>query len=1020
MSIKIVTSPSGAGKTAHCIRFVRESHENLQLAPSWVVVPDRLQLMAFRQRLAAEGGAFGVQVGTFGALYHEILRLAGKPVPVASDTVVQRIIRGVIEEAVGDDQLLHFQEIADKPGFLSVLQDRFGELKRAQVQPKVVLRFAEDQNRALQELALLYDRYQKQLQDLGWADPDGLNWLAVAALEADSKLGEEWSLLAVDGFDSFHGSQLDALKLLGARVAEVLITFPGDPAHDRTAFRRFKRSFEKLQTAFPEAVIEHLEGEAHLPAPLAKFEAGLFEPEVDSIQAKGSITLLEARTTADEAREALRWIKARIVRDGLRPVDCALVTPNPELYRSLLREVAGEFRIPLRFTHGDPLANAPGITALLELLDLPILNWPRRLLLDAVSSPYFDLGPFGFSPEDIYVLEDVSLYGQVVEGLDQWEEALTRLVSGKEGEHSSYGQETSLPNLPIGDQAEILLNALTDFGQRIKSPSRRITTAWVSWLEDLLDDLAFFKRCEMPLDRAAELGLQETLRSQVMGEAVVGEREIEYPLFVLELRSALEGAYFEEPVDWNQPSVLVLRVLEARGVRYKAAAVMGLSEGLFPEVEREDPFLNEEIREALGLEPRLGREQAGLFYHAATRADQFLLFTRPYLAEDGEHWEASPFWLAAGSLLGEEPIRIRSEEPRALAEAGSTEELLFWGVRRNALPRRFKELRPRWEQLQTARDVLKARQAREAEGDHEGDLSFLVERIGEIYGPEHVWSPSRLENYGACPFFFLTASVLKLDPRDPPEPGYDPAQLGLVLHAVLEQVYPAAADPGDTMEVLQTLPQIAKEAFAEAPEIFGFRPTALWALEQEELLETLGTTIEALGEISIDWMPYAYEQVFGLRGIPPLQIDIDGNAVLIRGVIDRVDLNDKGEVRVIDYKTGSSHLSRNDLISGRRLQLAVYAMGARDALELGEPVEGLYWTIRAAKPGGLKLSSFKAEVEEEAFEGPEGAMEVARRHIGRIVEGVRSGRFEPAAPEGGCPSYCPVVGWCWRYREGWW
>ena len=71
-----------------------------------------------------------------------------------------------------------------------------------------------------------------------------------------------------------------------------------------------------------------------------------------------------------------------------------------------------------------------------------------------------------------------------------------------------------------------------------------------------------------------------------------------------------------------------------------------------------------------------------------------------------------------------------------------------------------------------------------------------------------------MESYGTCPFFFLSASALKLDPRDPPEPGYDAAQLGLVLHAVLEEVYPAVEDPTDTAAVLCALPEVAEAAFA--------------------------------------------------------------------------------------------------------------------------------------------------------------------------------------------------------------
>ena len=1019
MAPTILLSTPATGKTHACISRVREAVKQFRGNTAWVILPDRYQERAFNRRLVEAGGAFGVQIGTFGTLYHEILRRAGKPVPLASDVVLQRLIRGVIEEALSKGQLSHFQEIAGKPGFLSVLQERFAELKRAQVQPQIFIKFAGKQDKARQELALLYEHYQKQLRELGWADPEGLNWLAVAALEADPNLCANWPLLVVDGFDSFHGSQLSALKLLGDRIPQLLITFPGDPDNDRTAFRRFKRSYKKLHAALPEAVIEGLEGDVHLPSPLAQFEAGLFEPDPVVIQGKGHIFQLEARTTADESREAMRWIKARIVRDGLRAQECAIVTPNPELYRPLLREAAIEFGLPLRFTHGDPLRDTPGITALLELLALPLLNWPRRGTLDALSSPYFDLSPFGFNDDDTIALDELSLYGQIIEGLDEWSGVLARLASGDDGARRLYDEATRWPNLPRGDQAQTLLEALKTFSDRIQPPDSRSTTHWVAWLEDLLEDLSFFQRCETPLDRAAALRFREVLRALVLGEAVAGARDTLYGAFSLELRSALESAYFEAPLDWRQPSILVLHVLAARGLRFKAVAVLGLSEGIFPEVEREDPFFSDADRDVLGLEPRLGREQTGLFYQVVTRADQFLLLTRPYLAEDGEHWQASPFWRAAGSLLLDDPQRVRSEEPRSLAEAGSQEELLFWGVRRGALPPEYRELLPRWKRLRAARDVLAKRQAREAAGDHEGDLSSITERIRRTYGLDHVWSSSRLESYGTCPFFFLSASALKLDPRDPPEPGYDAAQLGLVLHAVLEEVYPAVEDPTDTEAVQHALPEVAEAVFAGAPVKYGFRPTALWALEQQELLEILKLTITALGQASEGWQPYAYEQVFGLQGKPELRIDIEGDDVFVRGVIDRVDRNAEGEVRILDYKTGGSHLSKNDLISGRRLQLAIYAMGARDALGLGEPVEGIYWTIRGAKAGALKLGSFKAFTDEGVFEGPEGAMELARRHVGRFVKGVRAGDFAPAAPEGGCPPYCPVVGWCWRYREGW-
>ena len=87
MAPTILLSTPATGKTHACISRVQEAVKRLHVIPVWVILPDRLQVPAFNQRLVEAGGAFGVQIGTFGTLYHEILRVAGKSVPLASDVL---------------------------------------------------------------------------------------------------------------------------------------------------------------------------------------------------------------------------------------------------------------------------------------------------------------------------------------------------------------------------------------------------------------------------------------------------------------------------------------------------------------------------------------------------------------------------------------------------------------------------------------------------------------------------------------------------------------------------------------------------------------------------------------------------------------------------------------------------------------------------------------------------------------------------------------------------------------------
>ncbi len=131
----------------------------------------------------------------------------------------------------------------------------------------------------------------------------------------------------------------------------------------------------------------------------------------------------------------------------------------------------------------------------------------------------------------------------------------------------------------------------------------------------------------------------------------------------------------------HRPGCWPPRCWMGAGLAFQAVALLGLSEGEFPRLEREDVLFSESDRDALRahglpLETRLRGDEGSLFYQAVTRARQKLLLTRPYLAEDGQPWEASPFWAEMRRLNGSRPVvRVRPEDGLAdLADAASQVE----------------------------------------------------------------------------------------------------------------------------------------------------------------------------------------------------------------------------------------------------------------------------------------------------------------------------------------------------------
>ncbi len=1045
MAVELIIAPPAAGKTAACIERIRRLLLRQPLAQVRVVLPDRLQTAAFKRRLAMEGGALGVRIGTFGNLYQELLDLARQPIPVAKPALVHRLALAALEGVYQAGGLQHYAGLRQAPGFGLALRDAFAELKRALVYPEDFAARSPQHSPAQQELAVLYQGYQDLLRTIGWADPEGLSWLAVEALQTNSGLAARLNLVVVDGFDSFTNAQRRTLQLLARTDLALLVTLPGERGFRRPAHRRFATAYRQLAAGLP--LQERHTGEApRLPAALRHLEANLFSPSPSRLDPQDQVLLIEARSPAEEAREALRWLKARVARDGFPPPACAVVTPDPDQYHPFLRQAAAEFGVPLSFTQGEPLARLPAAAALLSLISLPAQNFPRRALLDAVRSPYFQLP--GFEPGSAAFLDEISHYAQVLEGRSQWDEACERLEKAQTRPDRENDEALRNPHLPQGAALTGLRQALAAFFDSL-APAEPLNSlaGWVRWLEERLDAWNFARlspRQERdsgsPPEQALQIEpglaardqevinqLRDVLRALVVEEQVAGVRTMELAHFVLELQGALEGVEFQEPppepppgeAGKYRPAIQVLRMLEARGVRYKAVAILGLSEGIFPAVERADPFLDEPLRQGLGLESRLQREQPGLFYQALTRADKCLLLTRPYLAKDGERREPSPYWNAVQSLLLENCLQtIRPDDPRPLSEAASPQEALFWAVRAGSLPAHFEAagLEARWAHLQHARGVLRVRLAEQASGPYEGFPLELAAELQKRFGPAHTWSVSRLEAYAVCPQQFFAAHVLGLESRPAPDLGLDSAQLGSLLHAVLEQAYRSAADPADLPTLQAALLQAARQRFARAPDDLGFRPSPLWQVEQEQYLQKLLASVAALAEKSAGWRPVAFEQSFGLHGSPPLELHTaGGQTVRLHGLIDRIDRDAAGNLRIIDYKTGSNHLSMPDLSSGRRLQLPLYALAARQALGPGEVREGLYWVILKGDAGTLKLSKFAGA----AGEGPQAAFDTALEHVERIVEGIQQALFPPQPLKGGCPSYCPAAAWCWRYKPEW-
>ena len=398
---RLLLAPAGHGKTQFVIEQIRAVLAREPLSPVIVIVPNSIQAAGFRQRLCASGGTLGVDVHTFHTLCSELLIRAGQPIPLLLDPVRIRSLRDIVDALCERGAMTHFAALRDKPGFIALLRNTIEELKRARIFPDDFSASVKGLGARLEEIARVYTAYQDWLQKQNWADNEGRGWLAAIALESNPALFADTRYLAVSGFDEFNPTQLAVLSHLANRAKETLITLTGDMEHpQRAAHHRFYRAQSALINSLnfqPEA----MESTSMLSSSIANVESLLFENRKSKIvNQKSEIEFIEAQTRAIEARAALRWIKARVVRDGMKLSDVAILARDLEPYRSFLEETAAEFGIPLRIVGGQPLIENPAVAALLNLLSLPADNWKRRALIESWRSPYFDFSGQGIDSRE--------------------------------------------------------------------------------------------------------------------------------------------------------------------------------------------------------------------------------------------------------------------------------------------------------------------------------------------------------------------------------------------------------------------------------------------------------------------------------------------------------------------------------------------------------------------------------------------------------------------------------------------
>ena len=170
-------------------------------------------------------------------------------------------------------------------------------------------------------------------------------------------------------------------------------------------------------------------------------------------------------------------------------------------------------------------------------------------------------------------------------------------------------------------------------------------------------------------------------------------------------------------------------------------------------------------------------------------------------------------------------------------------------------------------------------------------------------------SPSRAGDFLTCPLLYRFRVVDRL-----PEPPSPAATRGTLVHAVLERLFdePAAGRTPQTARDLLA-PQWER-LVAEEPELAGMftsdEQRSVWLDEARDMLDRY-FTLEDPTRLEPRHRELAVEAVLE-------------SGLLLRGYVDRLDVAPDGEIRIVDYKTGTA--PREEFEAKALFQMKFYAV----------------------------------------------------------------------------------------------
>lgn len=825
-------------------------------------------------------------------------------------------------------KLKAYAAVETKPEFLKGLVDAVDEFKRCCISSEDLrIALAKSEGgfaQKLEELALLLDSYDS-LCALGKRDPRDQESLMLQQLE-ESNFAENHTFY-IDGFPDLTRQHLDIIAHLIAHSPSVTVSLTCDQLHSSAlAFEKASNTAGDIlkcaQRADIEVEIQYIQSASDS---LQEVRDKLFQGHIEELRnSDQSVLVLRSESAYTEVNAVAERI-SRLIQNGARYRDIAVVCPDLATYQPLLRQVFQRCHIPAYLSGTDDILQKSVVVTVLSAMNAALGGFDTKDVLRYLKS--------ALSPLDQELCDSIENYA-IVWGIrgNLWLECWTKHPNGLSAEWTD-GAKAKLAVL--NECRSLAMDPLEHLRNGFRG-ARNLKEMVVA-LYHFLEEVNFAKRLTELADELERSG--DPREAQILNQLweilltaleqiydILGDTVWDGDSFV-RLFTLLLSQYDVGTIPPVLDSVTVGNPSAMRCQQVKHLFVIGALEGNLPGYGGSTGVLTDQERVALrqmGI-PLTGGAMDGL---QSEFSDIYGVFcgARVSVCISCPSGQSSFVFRRIAEMTGGEEhsggnlgaaLQDPNEAGAYLARWNKAEEAALLGV---------------------------------------GDCYFDVKRrcnydlgtvdrthIDALYGSRLELSASQVDRQAECRLSYFLRYGLRA--KECKEATVDPAEFGTYVHAVLEETAREIKDLGGFHQVsLEKTKEIARKhsdhyISQQFDQIDSQRVNCLFRRNYQELEMVLQELWLELKESLFE--PRDFEVSFGEDGqMEPISVPGKTMDAILRGFVDRVDTwceNGNHYFRVVDYKTGRKDFDYCDVFNGVGLQMLLYLFALE---ENGEKIVG--------------------------------------------------------------------------------